>query len=320
VSDLSTLDSRAVHVAVIVPTFTTDRLELLRKCLQGILDNTRKPDEILVVVDSNPSLFQLLERELHGSSVGVILSEGRGVCAARNTGASRCESEILLFIDDDVFPSRDWLDTMTSTLCRGSVAGAGGNVLPDYQKGAREVPSEILWVVGCTYRGHPEGYVPITRPIGATMAFRRDVFVTVGGFDPRFGPAGARRKSSNEELVLSESIRKQFGQDVIRYQPESIVYHCVPVERTTLRFMVWRSWVEGTSKAEVRGIYSSDVLQHDQGYLFGTMFPSLARYISSRSRLGMRSALQLSVVTCVTAVGFLTRRISHVLRKGVPRS
>jgi len=315
-STLSKLDSRTVHVAVIVPTYTADRLETLRRCLNGVLDNTRQPDEIVVVVDSNLPLFELLERELRDSSVGVVMSEGRGVSAARNTGARKCESEILIFIDDDVFPDRDWLRTMTSTLCRDSVAGAGGNILPDYVKGARELPSEILWLVGCTYHGHPEGHVPITRPIGSTMAFRRDAFVTVGGFDSRFGPSGARRTSSNEELVLSANIRKRFGQDVIQYQPESIVYHRVPIARTTLRFLVQRSWVEGTSKADVRSTYLSDVLHHDQRYLFGTMFPSIVRYLFSGSQSGMKAAFQLMVVTCVTAVGFLTHRIRSLLRGG----
>jgi glycosyltransferase involved in cell wall biosynthesis len=315
-STLSKLDFRAVHVAVIVPTYTADRLGTLRKCLKGILDNSRRPDEIVVVVDSNRSLFQLLERELRDWGVVVMLSEGRGVCAARNTGAMQCESEILIFIDDDVLPDRDWLDTMTTTLCQDSVAGAGGNILPDYVNGAHELPSEILWLVGCTYRGHPEGHVPITRPIGSTMAFRRDVFVAVGGFDPRFGPSGGRRINSNEELVLSENIRMQFGQEAIRYQPESIVYHRVPIERTTLRYLIQRSWLEGKSKADVRSIYSSDVLNHDQRYLFGTMIPSMARYLSSGSRSGMKAAFQLTIVTCVTAGGFLTSRISLLLRRG----
>jgi glycosyltransferase involved in cell wall biosynthesis len=313
-SVLSKLDPRAVHVAVIVSTYTVDRLETLRKCLNGILDNTRRPDEIVVVVDRNLSLFQLLERELQDSVVSVMLSDGSGVCAARNTGARVCESEILIFIDDDVFPDREWLVNMTTMLSRDSVAGAGGNILPDYEKGARELPSEILWLVGCTYRGHPEGDVPITRPIGSTMAFRRDVFVAVGGFDSRFGPSSARRTSSNEELVLSENIRTRFGPDVIRYQPESIVYHRVPKSRTTLRFMIQRSWVEGTSKAEVRSSYLGDVLNHDQQYLFGTMLPSMARYLSSGSWSGIKTALQLMIVTCVTAAGFLTHRISSMLR------
>jgi glucosyl-dolichyl phosphate glucuronosyltransferase len=315
-STLSKLDPLTVHVAVIVPTYTAERLETLRKCLNGILNNTRRPDEIVVVVDRNLSLFQLLDRELRNAGVEVMLSAGHGVCAARNTGAEKCESEILIFIDDDVFPDRDWLATMTATLCQESVAGAGGKILPDYVKGARELPSEILWLVGCTYRGHPEGHVPITRPIGSTMAFRRDVFVAVGGFDARFGPSDARRTSSNEELVLSENIRKRFGQDVIQYQPESIVYHRVPLERTTLRFLIQRSWVEGTSKAEVRSKYLSDVLHHDQRYLIGTMFPGMARYLSSGSRSGMKAASQLLVVSCVTAVGFFTCRISTLLQRG----
>ena len=313
-NELAPLAPQAVRVAVIVPTYTADRLETLRKCLNEILDNTRTPDEVVVVVDRNVSLFQHLESELRDSVVSVILSEAGGVCAARNMGAEYCQSEILLFIDDDVFPDRDWLANMTTMLCRDSVAGAGGRILPDYAEGARELPSEILWLVGCTYRGHPEGDVPMTRPIGSTMAFRRDIFLEVGGFDSHFGPSSARRTSSNEELVLSVNIRKRFGSEVIRYQPESIVHHRVPTSRTTLTYMIHRSWVEGTSKADVRSSNLSDVLDHDQQYLTGTLLPGIVRYIASGSRSGVRASFQLMVVAGVTAAGYLAFRINSLLR------
>lgn len=313
-STLAELDPEDVHVAVVVPTYTAERLGTLRKCLDRVLSNSRRPDEIVVVVDRNLSLFELLSGELHHSNVKVMLSEGHGVCAARNMGAGACDSELLIFIDDDVFPDQEWLATMTATLCEDSVAGAGGNIVPDYVKGARELPGEILWLVGCTYIGHPHGHVPITRPIGSTMAFRREVFEEVGGFDARFGPSSARRTSSNEELVLSEKIRKRYGPDVIRYQPESIAYHRVPAARTKLRYLIQRSWVEGTSKAEVRSTYLSDVLDHDQRYLMGTMLPGLARYALSGTRTGMKSAFQLLTVTSVTAAGFLTTRISSLFQ------
>jgi len=314
-SDLPQLDPHTVNVAVIVTTYTEERLETLRKCLHGILDNTRRPDELLIVVDRNASLFQRLERELPDPSARVMLSEGRGVSAARNAGAQGCVSELLIFIDDDVFPDREWLSHMVDVLCRDSVAGAGGQILPDYEVGARPLPSEVLWLVGCTYRGHPEGDVPITRPIGSTMAFRRDVFVAVGGFDSRFGPSSTRRTSSNEELVLSENIRERYGANVIRYQPKSIVHHRVPTSRTTLRYMVERSWVEGTSKAEVDSSHADNVLDHDQRYLLGTMLPGVVRYLFSGSWSGLRAAVQLSIVTCVTGAGFLTYRISSLLRR-----
>jgi len=319
-SNLPNLDPRTVHVAVIVPTYTVDRLDTLRKCIDAILKNTRQPDEIAVVVDRNVSLFELLQNEPLGANVRVMLSEGRGVCAARNTGASACESEILLFIDDDVFPDREWLATMTSMLCRDSVAGAGGNILPYYIDGARELPSEILWLVGCTYRGHPLGDVPITRPIGSTMAFRREAFIAVGGFDARFGPSSARRTSSNEELALSENIRKRYGANVIRYQPESIVHHRVPKTRTTLQYLIQRSWVEGTSKAEVSLAHVGDVLNHDQRYLIGTMLPGIVRYLFSGSWSGIKAAFQLLVVTIVTAAGYLAYRTSSFVRRGNSRA
>ncbi len=311
---LSAIDSQRVHVAIIVPTYTVDRLETLRACLKGIRENSRPPDEILVVVDRNLALFQLLESELRDSGVIVLLSEGRGVSDARNKGARESHSEILVFIDDDVFPDREWLGHITEMLCRESVAGAGGQILPDYVEGARELPGEILWLVGCTYLGHPKGDVPITRPIGSTIAFRRSAFLEVGGFDSRFGPSSERRTSSNEELVVSENIRRRFGPNTIRYQPDSIVFHRVPESRTTLRFMIKRSWVEGTSKAEVRSFYLGDVLDHDQRYLFDTMLPSIWRNLTSLTPSGMRTALELSVVTSATALGYLVTRIDSTIR------
>jgi hypothetical protein len=316
---LSRLDPSEIRVAVIIPTYSFDRLETLRKCLTRVFDNARCPDEVIVVVDANQDLFEFLTEELRHSSVMVAMNVGKGVSAARNTGASKCHSEVLLFVDDDVAPDRNWLTTMTETLCAESVAGVGGHILPDYEEGAVPLPPEILWIVGCTYKGHPKGQVPITRPIGSTMAFRKDAFVVVGGFNSQFGPSGHRRKSSNEELVISENIRQRFGPDAIQYQPESIVYHRVPKSRTTFRFLVQRSWVEGTSKAEVRHAFSHRVLNHDRQYLFGTMLPSTMRYLFSGNRTGVRAGFQLILVTGITATGFLTSGFKSLVRERMNR-
>jgi hypothetical protein len=43
-------------VAVVVCTATHERSPLLRSCIDSLLAGQRKPDELILVVDSNPSL------------------------------------------------------------------------------------------------------------------------------------------------------------------------------------------------------------------------------------------------------------------------
>jgi glycosyltransferase involved in cell wall biosynthesis len=307
------------QVTVAIPTFSFSRLPQLQKCLAGVMSNSLVPDDVIVVVDNNPELAVFLRESYPDDRIVVVESEGKGASAARNTALRTCKREVLVFIDDDVWPEPDWLETIVGTLCREGVAVVGGRILPDYAPAARPLPPELLWLVGCTYRGHPADRGPITRPIGSTMAFRRSVLEAVGGFNPAFGPIGIKRVNSNEELPLSRNIFRKFGDQVIWFEPEAKVHHWVPAERSNLRWILRRSWVEGRSKAAVRLDEDSSVMRHDRSYVTSTLLPRTLAYLTTGSLSGIRSGGRMLTAGTATALSFGYGRLNNRRAKNAAR-
>ncbi len=145
---------------------------------------------------------------------------------------------------------------------------------------------------------------PITRPIGSTMAFRRSVLEEVGGFNPAFGPIGLKRVNSNEELPLSRLIHRRFGEDVIWFEPEATVHHWVPAERSNMRWILRRSWVEGRSKAAIRVDEDASVMRHDRSYVTSTLLPQTVAYLTAGSMRDARWSGRMLTAGAATALSF----------------
>src|SRR5581483_6146372 len=156
-------------ISVVVCTHTERRIGLLLECVGSLATNCRAPREVLVVVDSNPALRERLLDVLPGH-VMLLESKGCGVSEARNTGIAAATGDLLAFIDDDAAAAPDWLARLCAPFADTSVVGVGGRIVPRWERTNRHLPDELLWVVGCTYAGHPTSAQPITRPIGCNMA------------------------------------------------------------------------------------------------------------------------------------------------------
>jgi hypothetical protein len=86
--------SRVPSMAVVVCTSSMQRAPLLRACVDSLLCGQRKPDELYVVVDTNPRLAE----ELAGSlppSARLLQCDGAGLSAARNAGVAASNSDVV---------------------------------------------------------------------------------------------------------------------------------------------------------------------------------------------------------------------------------
>jgi glycosyltransferase involved in cell wall biosynthesis len=301
-------------------------MNLVKRCVRSLSDGTVLPNETIVVVDSNPSVEAALREELAEKAV-VIANRGSGISEARNTGLALATGDIVAFVDDDADPEAHWLEALVAAFeRRPTTVGIGGRVVPEYELGSPRLPPEVLWIVGCTYRGHRSDEGPITRPIGANMAFRANALSRVGGFPSSFGPnvaagTGARRRlagkktGSNEELALSVTLRRQFGGECLFYCPSACVKHFVPRSRLTARYLVSRCWVEGTTKADVTALHGRAAMSDDQRYLVRVLLPGIASRLHTAVRQLDRSALLeaviLSAAAQVTVAGYVTRTLAY---------
>jgi cellulose synthase/poly-beta-1,6-N-acetylglucosamine synthase-like glycosyltransferase len=258
--------SRRLSVAVVICTASEGREPLLRACVDSVLAGKRVPEEIFVVVDQNPTL----ERKLAGGlprAATVLRTVRQGNSEARNVGIHAATSDVVAFVDDDAAVEAHWLASLIEPFETSSeLLGAGGAIVPDWRTDRRWLPDELLWIVGCTYRGHREDPGPIRNPIGCNMAFRRAELVAVGGFASEFGKRGDALVIC-DETELGLRLESVHGRGRIHYVPTARVRHVVPASRIGWKVLVRRSVSEGLSKGRLQRLYPEAAVSSERRYL-----------------------------------------------------
>src|SRR5712691_10586334 len=139
-------------ISVIICAYTEDRWNDLVAAVGSVQRQTLPPDEIIVVIDHNPSLLERAREHL-ASVVVVENTEARGLSGARNSGIAVAQSRIVAFLDDDAIATPDWLMLLSEGFIDPQVLGTGGPVTPLWlERVPAWLPEEFYWVVGCTYR------------------------------------------------------------------------------------------------------------------------------------------------------------------------
>lgn len=303
-------------LTVAVAAHADERFELTCRCVQAALAGSVTPDEVVVVVDRNPPLEQRLRAALP-PSVAVHPNDGSGAADARTTALRRSRGEVLVFVDDDAWVEDDFLAVVAGAFEDPRIVAAGGRIVPEWEDPGRALPEELYWVVGSTYLGHREDPGPITRPIGAAMAVRRHALAAVGGFHPDFGPRAGRKTSSNEELATFTLVARRFGPDSIVYLPDAVAHHFAPAARCGFDYLLRRSFVEGTSKADARRTFGAAVMGHDRGYVGSVLLPRLAAHLAG-GLTGDRRRARAGLFDLASLVSAGAGYAAHLVRRRPP--
>jgi GT2 family glycosyltransferase len=301
--------------SVIICAYTTERWVQI---VEAVTSVERQPlvDELVLVVDHNSELFERC-REAWPEHRVVSNQLGRGLSGARNTGIGEASGDVLAFLDDDAVAAPDWMEMLADTFADPSVGGVGGLVRPRWARACPTwFPPEFLWVVGCSYTGQATHMTEIRNPIGANMAFRRSVFVEVGGFSDGLGRIG-KTPLGCEETELS--IRARAAGYTIWFRADAVVDHLVPSSRTTVRYFLARCMSEGMSKAVVSSLVGAqEGLQSERSYVSRTLpsgvMRSLGAAVSGPQRagaIGRSVATVAGVIAAVLGFGRGVGRRSH---------
>lgn len=294
--------------AVVVCTAAHERARLLRACVDSLLAGRRTPEELLVIVDSNPSL----NSDLAGSlppRVRLLETERQGLSEARNVGIAAARADVVAFVDDDATVDPRWLSSLMEAFAvSDDVLGVGGPVVPVWEAERRWLSDELLWVVGCTYSGHRQDAGPIRNPIGCNMAFRRRELINLGGFATGFGKRGNALETCDEtELALR--LERAHGPDRIRYVPAARVRHLVPATRISWRLLVRRSLSEGLAKGRLHRLYVNPALGPERSYARLLVTDAVPRLLLDgwrrRDRQSALGALAIVASLLITGLAFL---------------
>ncbi len=217
-------------VSIIIPT--GGRVELLSKCLHGVLNKTGYQNIELILLyntSTRPEAFPYFDTLKNDTRIRIINSNGpfnfSRIC---NLGADAARGEFLLFLNDDIeVIESDWVDRMIEHAERPEVGVVGARLLyPDgkIQHGG------IFWVAGQGGR-HAFRYLPATDPgyfglalttrnvlavTGACIMLRRSWFEKIGRFDEN-------HTIVNNDVDLSLRCWRHGGRVV--YEPSVCLVH-----------------------------------------------------------------------------------------------
>jgi glycosyltransferase involved in cell wall biosynthesis len=323
----------AASTSVVVSTYDAKRWDDLIACVIAIEQQSRKPLEVIVVVDHNR---ELLERAagLFPNTRVVANRRSRGLAGARNTGIEIAKGDIIAFIDDDACAEENWLGPLEDCFCAPETVGAGGALLPLWQGPTPSwFPPEFYWVVGCSYKGLPEQLAPVRNPIGANMAVRASVLNEVGGFRegltddaPReLRGRGVVRAGGNvpDDTDLAIRITQRRPHGIWLYQPRARVRHTVTSERASFGYFLRRSFEEGVGKASLsRLIGASSGLASERRYL-ATVLPKsicrdFGRFLRGDRAAALR-ALAIAAGSAAAGAGFLSVALARSGGRRRPR-
>ncbi|MDD2695462.1 MAG: glycosyltransferase family 2 protein, partial [Anaerolineales bacterium] len=166
-------------ISVIIPV--KDGVACIRACLEGALaqGGLENEVEVLVVDDGSRDETPLLAEAM---GARVLRQENAGPAAARNRGAQAARGEILAFTDADCVPHAEWLKHITAPFADPEVVGA---------KGVYRTRQASL-VARFVQQEYESKYARMRRQASIdfidtySAAYRREVFLQNGGFEPAF--------------------------------------------------------------------------------------------------------------------------------------
>jgi GT2 family glycosyltransferase len=217
-----------VKVSVVIPVH--NRAQLTGRCLEAVLGDEQRPDELIVVDDaSTDSTAGLLAS--YGEAIRTVrLERNEGFAAACNRGAALAGGEAIVFLNNDTEPHPGWLAAlMDYAEADPAAAVVGARLL--YPSGAVQHAGVAIGQDGYPhnlYAGFPPDHpaVACSRRLqavtGACMLVRREAFEAAGGFDTGF-------LNSLEDVDLCLRIGEAGGE--VHYCADAVVTHLESASR-----------------------------------------------------------------------------------------
>lgn len=107
-------------VAVVITCHNYGRY--LRQCVDSVLEQTHKPDSVVVVDDASDDYTKGICEQYKSKGVAYLRTEFRDVAKARNAGAASCRSTgYILFVDADNWLPSNYIESLLSGMTSQSI-------------------------------------------------------------------------------------------------------------------------------------------------------------------------------------------------------
>ncbi|WP_410474886.1 glycosyltransferase family 2 protein [Guyparkeria sp. TX1] len=184
-------------VSLVIPT--RDGVEILRPCVDAILERTDYPNLEVLVVDNEsrcPETLAYLDELKRDARVRVLeWHRPFNFSAINNHAVAQARGDLIGLVNNDIEPiNPDWLDEMVRQACRPEIGCVGAKLY--YPNGRIQHAGVILGIGGVAGHGHKHfpgehpGYFSrlklahnVSAVTAACLLVRRSVYDQVGGLD-----------------------------------------------------------------------------------------------------------------------------------------
>lgn len=213
-----------LRVSVIIPVY--NGAATLPAGLRALQRQTRPPDEVIVVDDGSTDDSADVAC---GFGVRVISQRNAGPATARNRGAAVARGDILLFTDSDCVPAPDWVEHMVAAFADPNVAGAKGA----YRTRQHELVARFVQAEYEDRYDRMRSLEAIDFIDTYSAGYRRDVFISSGGFDTSFPTASVEDQEFSFRLA-------EAGHRLV-FVPDAQVFHTH--DRTVGEYARRKFWI-----------------------------------------------------------------------------
>src|SRR5262245_41483971 len=241
-----------MNFSIIIATY--DRLASLDRLLAGIAEYFAPSSIDHEIIVANNSRDRSIETRIddvvkkyqrdHAERFRLVREPRAGKCAAQNHAIGVARGDILVFFDDDIVVTPDWLSVANQFFGQNNFEAMQGPILvPPEMQGNQDflrAQNKFRTINFVQYRPHLKEIKTLT---GANMAVRREVFARIGLFNERLGPG---RSGISEDVEFAHRLIESGGR--IGYEPAAAVYHEVDWSRLTEEFFRKRHEQQGRSR------------------------------------------------------------------------
>jgi glycosyltransferase involved in cell wall biosynthesis len=165
------MQTKTPKVSVIIPTFQEGGY--LAEVLSRVAE-TRSPTETIVVDSGSQDNTVKIAKQFTDKVYPI---SKRGISKAKNHGAQQASGDILVFLDADVKPPKDFVEKVLEVFDGTTVVGATCHIVPEHPSLSESVFFQFynLLIRVCS------NFEPHSR--GEFLAVEKKSFFAVGGFD-----------------------------------------------------------------------------------------------------------------------------------------
>jgi GT2 family glycosyltransferase len=294
-----------IDFSIVVPSY--NRPVQLVECLEAIAQQECPPTryEVIVVDDATENSLELLVTPFRGRLNLTLLRQLKsGPAAARNAGALAARGRYVIFTDDDCCPDAGWLSALGDSFVTNPSCAVGGKTINALERNLYSCASQTVidYLYG-RWNKDPDDAVFVT---SNNLAFPKERFLEVGGFDPTFSFAGG------EDRELCHRWRSRRGRIV--YTPGAIVRHYQALDLRT--FLLQQFNYGRGARLFHRRISHQGIPRCNPRHAEGFLLLSLLKYASTREP-GWRGIVMVILVALsqiAVSVGYLRKTFERDMK------